>query len=528
MERMLYEEDLRRNSSYSIVKKLGEGTQGIVILIKKDEELYAAKVFKYLTGYMGRSFDLNIGDSNPLFEINFGLKVKHPYIIEGIELIIGQRYIFYVMKKADIDLGHFLLVNKFSPTEKIQNIFKLACGFDYIHQSGFIHGDIKSINILLNKDRDNVFIGDFGLISLVDDKDPNKPFQTINYRPPENILPNKETDMPLNTYREIFDEDILKTQRTNFRLGEAWSFGVLCLDIMYNTPNITLSPFINKCSLISRNDIGKYNFPYNTFINILSKLYDLERYPEVAEENTFTLVKKILGEVSKENQDLLKLICEKLLIVDQSKRSTIQDFIQSDFFYSKGLITHSNINHFNYYHVENMYIQNDRVPDILKNLKILTDWLVEIYNDLELGLIILMNTIDYIIQRNHIFINTIKDIQLFGLCAMWIMTRLYNYEVFIDISLIINLTKCAYTQIEILNMILSILKYEKGLFEFESLYFQLPSEQLLIKGVKTMIDISSYIEKYTSPKQLSRELLKNESHEEMKNRLPRSYNYIYF
>lgn len=517
-----YDEDLKRNSLYTVIKKIGEGAQGIILLIRKDEELFAAKVFKYYTDYSNKSFDLIIGESTPLLEINFGLKINHPYIIKGVDFVMGQRYIFYIMKKADIDLGSFFKIYNFPIDDRLQIIFRLACGFDYIHQSGYIHGDIKSINILL--DRENVFISDFGLISLVDDKDFIRPFQTLNYRPPENIL-FTEKDMPLLIYREIFNENVIRKHRSNFKLGESWSFGVLCLDIIYNKSNVVLSTSIYKSKFISI-DHKKYNFPYNIFIDTLSKLYNIEKYPYMEKENVCTLVKSMLGDVHPDLEELLKLVCEKLLVIDQSKRSTIQEFLKDDYFKSIGLENIKNVDAYPQYKIQKMYTPKSKFLYTIKNLELLVEWIIKIYNELELGLVILMNTIDFIIQKYHLYVKSPKDYHLFGAAVLWIVTRLYNFEVFVDITFIMKITQYYYSQTDIFDILILILKTEKGIFNFESLYSQLPSENLLIKGVSIMKDVSIYINDYKSPSNLAYELLKNETDEEKKNRNPKTYQYI--
>jgi serine/threonine protein kinase len=499
--------DLEKNSSYKYIRKIGSGVQGIVLLVEKDKEQYAAKAFSYEI-----SDDLVFGSADPIFEARLGLLMNHPNIIGGVDFIVGNKFVFYIMEKADRDLATFFKAGlKFTPMRKIQNIFELATGLEYIHQSGFTHGDIKSINIMMKKGR--LMIGDFGLVTLMEDKDPEKAFQTMHYRAPEHILNIQSRH--LQTYHNSFSRQERKCWSRNFRASEVWSFGILCLDIMYNCSDIMMSSSILNTKFATESEICQ-DFPYFTFISVLSKFgnrkFNRNKY------NTFDLVKEMLGEVSEENQELLKLICEKLLVIDQSKRATLQDFIQNPLFRENNLIYEGDVL-FNFPRVENMYIPSAIIEKPIEKLKIVLEWLVEVSNDFRFYPVIVMNTIDFIIQRFHLqtYISKIDDIQLFALAVMWLMTRLFNYNLFVTIETISRFADYKYSIFDISNMVLKIMKQEKGRFLYESLYFQLPSEQLLREAVAVMKDPQEYIS-YRNPRSLSLELLRKESSLEKENR----------
>lgn len=500
--------DLEKNSSYKYIRKIGSGTQGTVLLVEKDGEQYAAKAFSYEI-----SDDLVFGNSDPVFESRIGFMLDHPNIIGGLDFIVGDRFIFYIMEKADRDLSTFFKAGlKFTPMRKIQNVFELATGLEYIHQSGFTHGDIKSINVMMKKGR--LMFGDFGLVTLMEDKDPMKAFQTLHYRAPEHMF-NVEKRY-LGTYDNAFSRIQRIRWRSNFRASEVWSFGILCLDIMYNSSDITVSPSILDTKFATESEIYR-DLPYFTFISVLSKVNN-KNFGHMSKYTTFDVVKDMLGEVSKENQELLKLICEKLLVVNQSERASLQDFIQSPIFRENSLIYEGDVL-FNFPRVERMYIPSTTIENPIDKLKVLLEWMVEVSNDFRFYPIIVMNTIDFIIQRFHLpqYVSKVSDIQLFGLAVLWLMTRMFNYNLSVTVENIALFADHTYSIYEISKMILTIMKHEKGRFLYESLYFQLPSEQLLRKAVDIMKDPQQYI-LYENPRGLSLDLLRKETPREKENR----------
>jgi len=492
-----YKIDLENNSEYKVIKEIGSDSLNKVILVRLKHELYAAKIFPYSVDY---EKDLYLSkNSDPLHEINFSLQAKNPYIIKTKELVIGESFMFLIMEKADSDLASFLDNNILPFHGKLKFIFEIGVALDYIQSGGFTHCDIKPQNVFV-KDQ-NILLGDFGSLVLAEDP---KCDQTKLYSSPEAMGYSEG----MNIYKKIFGK--ISTSKI---LSESWSFGIVCLDIIYNTKNIISSENIKRSEYAPKN---KFSGPHEDLIDILSKLHDREKYPEIKGQTTATIIENIIGEVSEEDRPLFNLVCEKLLLLIPSERLTIGDFIRSPIFVSNNLKLKEDLNRFVFPKVEKMYIPSDDVE--IKDLKKVFNTLFEISNYFNFYYVVIMNTIDYILQRCHIS-GFVKDLELFGVCVLWIMSRMFDYEEK-EATLSFMCKGQNYDTEQMYILIMEIIKYEKGFFDYESIYFQLPSEQLLLKALKIMLDPEEYV-KYRSPTYLSSSLLESETNEEIKNRIPK-------
>jgi serine/threonine protein kinase len=500
--------DLQKHSDFIAIKTLGQGAQGKVILVQSpDDKQYAVKVVEYF--YNGN--DLITGRDNSLSDFNFSLIMDHPYIIKSHELIVGEKYMFLIMEKANEDLKHFLDREKLSPIQKLQDIFKLASALDYIHQSGFIHCDLKSVNTLVKNG--NLLISDFGLIKLLDDASAEA-CQTLNYRAPEAIT---EEDY-IGRYESIY-KNRYETWRKRPQASEIWSFGILCLDVMYNSGSITLNDRINNGPFTK--DVQNDDIPYFAFINTLTKLDDPQYLLRDQGETVYSLVVSMLGPVSEINKPLLRLICDKLLILDQEQRIIgFTEFINNDLFAINGLKL-GVADYYQYPRVDRMYTPSQISMD---NLSILFSWMIEVSDVYELYPIVVMNAIDYVMQHCHIpeLISGRSELQKFGICVMWIIQNIYNYNSIVSLSDCIYICDYIFTAQQAIDMIIKILRYEHGRLKFESLYFQLPSEQLLVKAIGIMRDAEAYIG-YETPHNLAMALIRDETSEELEMRRPKAF-----
>jgi serine/threonine protein kinase len=389
-----------------------------------------------------------------------------------------------------------------------------------MHSNGFVHCDIKPQNILINSDATKAVLCDFGLSSYAEDVTPHKPFQSLAYRAPEHI---PERDMKMENYHTDFG----LFQKIDYRLSELWSVGIICLEILYNTHGIVFSKAVSRCKLFP-NSTTTTDHNYEKFINLLSMLHQPRKYESISGLDTYAIIKKIFGKVHASIDPLLKMVCDYFLPLELHKRS-LHHFLYSSYFSERRLIN-ERIPHV-YPDVISMYVAPIDAEITKKATGILIDWLYGISEEYRMYPIVVMNAVDYIIQRSDMlsfFGVTMRNYQLFGASVFWIMCRLVNFDFFITLSDLKELCCDEYAIHEFSEMIRKMWIYEKGYFYFDCIYHYLPSEQLLEKAMWIQSDIEDYLV-YPNPKKLALALLKSESVKDICNRTPKEFrDYIFF
>lgn len=151
---------------------------------------------------------------------------------------------------------------------KIHILKGIAKGIQHIHKKGYIHGDIKSLNVLINDDLEPLLC-DFGLL------------QKINKKKNQNIVPS-------GTIKWMAPE-LLKEKPQIFQNSDVWSFGVIVWELFTG-----LRPYENH--------------------NVL-EVMDL--VPKG----------KLKLEIPQEFDPTIKSILKKTLLIDHSKRSSMDEII---------------------------------------------------------------------------------------------------------------------------------------------------------------------------------------------------------
>jgi len=180
----------RSVSEFEMIKKINEGTYGVVYKAKdkKTGEIVALKKVKMDMEREG--FPISA-----LREMNILLSLDHPSIVDVKEVVVDDNDnddgTYMVMEHMQHDLKQ-ILESKSQPFSmgEIKSFMKqLLEGVKYLHDNWILHRDLKTSNILLNKDG-KLKICDFGMSRQYGS--PLKQYTslvvTLWYRAPELLL----------------------------------------------------------------------------------------------------------------------------------------------------------------------------------------------------------------------------------------------------------------------------------------------------------------------------------------------------
>lgn len=164
------------HDKYEIIEVLGQGGFGITYLAidLDNEKKYAIKEF-FPKGCSRYKNDLVMPPAmtNSAFEsrlIGFLneakilLSINQENVVKVYSYFRENKTGYYVMEYAEgIHLGEYVMNRGPLNTKKAISIFSEICrGIEAIHDQGYLHGDIKPENIIINEDDERIKIIDFG------------------------------------------------------------------------------------------------------------------------------------------------------------------------------------------------------------------------------------------------------------------------------------------------------------------------------------------------------------------------------
>ncbi|XP_050376020.1 cyclin-dependent kinase G-1-like [Argentina anserina] len=169
---------------------LGEGTYGVVYKARDKQTGEIVAIKKVKMDKSNEGFPIT-----SLREINILLACNHPSIVGVKEVVHNGDDIFMVMECMEYELKLLTEATKqpFSIGEVKYLVKSLLEGVKYLHDNWILHRDLKTSNILLNKEGE-LKICDFGLSRQYGS--PLKPYTslvvTLWYRAPELLLGQKQ------------------------------------------------------------------------------------------------------------------------------------------------------------------------------------------------------------------------------------------------------------------------------------------------------------------------------------------------
>lgn len=136
---------------------LGQGAGGMVKLVKRvsDSRVFAVKQFRTRYPYESkRDYKKKITS-----EYCVGSTLKHPNIIETIEIAYEGDHMYQVMEYCDYDLFAIVMSDKMSDQEVDCCFKQILIGVEYLHSIGLAHRDLKLDNCVVSKE---------GIVKIID------------------------------------------------------------------------------------------------------------------------------------------------------------------------------------------------------------------------------------------------------------------------------------------------------------------------------------------------------------------------
>ncbi|MBW4493084.1 MAG: GUN4 domain-containing protein [Oscillatoria princeps RMCB-10] len=152
-----------QNGKYIIEKKIREGSFGITYLAR--ETAGNLTVIKTLNDEVRQRRDFAKVQQDFLNEALRLAKCSHPHIVRVDELICEESFWCIVMEYIDgTDLATRIETRGALPlSEALLYTRQIGDALTAVHKQGFLHRDIKPLNILLRKDKVEAVLIDFGI-----------------------------------------------------------------------------------------------------------------------------------------------------------------------------------------------------------------------------------------------------------------------------------------------------------------------------------------------------------------------------
>ncbi len=182
-------------TQYRVVRSLGSGASGVVLLVEDKEKSYAMKALHNWNKKLHKDCETMrrfVREAETLGKINN----EHIVKIYDHNLNKPEESPYFIMEYVEgRSLTRCLKDRDFNIEQKISIILQIADALECVHAYGVIHRDIKPENILLTEDM-RVKITDFGICHIMDSSltVADEILGSPAYMAPESFIVSRTTD----------------------------------------------------------------------------------------------------------------------------------------------------------------------------------------------------------------------------------------------------------------------------------------------------------------------------------------------
>jgi len=303
--------------NFNVLNEIAHGSYGVVFKVKLKEIEYALKIIENSEKEGIKS----------LKEIDIMSRIYHPNLMHS-QLIISdynekEKIVRtgILMKLADRDLYEASRDPKFSIKDRLNILYQVTDGLKYLHNSNYLHLDIKPLNILIFNDNKIGKLTDFGISLILNDvngkkfKDYPNRTMTIDHRSIEALEGNRKYTTADDIWSlGITFLEVLSNGKSLFSRFEKHDFvedKVKKVFIDYLSPNMidkTLNSFLNNL----KNPIK------NQAIKLIKEMLSFEPSKRPSTEKIlksplFSSIKSIISKNERVNPPIIKSECDYMI-----------------------------------------------------------------------------------------------------------------------------------------------------------------------------------------------------------------------